>query len=222
VPIAFVQTRMDEKRVARLRLVERDDIPVTGADVPVVRSHQTRDVRILLRPIRRPCKRIDMDRAAADRGLRLRPRAHLHVLNRCSRDAVRILHRQTDFVLGVGLKIDDASRKAIGNRIRRAHDTFAAHAQEWHPVLPGRLACDAVADRHAGIAIFIAGDVPLEPEADQRRWFDHELAGCYSVGGADCGRERHQCEHDESGFHRGSPRAWQASRSAQRLAVRGV
>ena len=77
VPIALVKPGMDEKGVARLRLVERDDVPVTGADIAVVRGHQAREVRILLRSIRRPGQWIDVDRAAAGRGLRLRPRAHL-------------------------------------------------------------------------------------------------------------------------------------------------
>ena len=40
---------------------------------------------------------------------------------------------------------------------------------------------DAIADLHRRIAIVIAGDVPLEAEADQRRRLDHELAGRHAV-----------------------------------------
>ena len=81
-----------------------------------------------------------MDRAAAGGGLRLRPRAHLDVLDRRSRHAVRILHRQTDFVFRVGLKVEDASGKAVGHRVRRAHDPLAAHAEQRHAVDPRGLA----------------------------------------------------------------------------------
>ena len=42
---------------------------------------------------------------------------------------------------------------------------------------PGRLALLPERDVDAGVAIGIAVDVPLEAEIDERRMFDHELAG---------------------------------------------
>ena len=98
VAIALVEPRVDKNHVARLRLVLEHDVPVARAGAGI-RRHQTREVRLLLRSL--PGQRIDMEHAAAGCGLRLAARAHFDVLYRLAAHAVRIVHRQTDFIFGV-------------------------------------------------------------------------------------------------------------------------
>ncbi|PYR95596.1 MAG: hypothetical protein DMF84_00330 [Acidobacteria bacterium] len=68
---------------------------------------------------------------------------------------------------------------------------------------------DAIPDLHARIAILIAGDVPLEAEADQRGRLDHELTGRHTVGRAYGRRDHYQREQDENVFHGAPPTAGQ-------------
>ena len=180
-PIALVESRVYEVGVARLRFVKRNDVPIAGADVAVVRRHQAREVRLLLGTF--PGERIDVQHAAAGRSLRLRARSHGRRLHRLSSHAVRILHRQPDFIGGVGRKIENAACETVGHRVGCTEDPFAAHAEERQRFRPGRVAGFPVGDVDRRIPVRIAGDRPLEAEVDQRGGLDDELTGGHAVLG---------------------------------------
>ena len=181
---------MHENRVAGPHLVLKDDVPVAGAGTGV-RGHQARKVRLLLRGT--PGWRIDVQDAAAGRRLRLGACPHLHQLHRLTAHPIRILHRQADFVRGVGIEVEDAAGKPLGHRVGRAEDLLAAHAQQRQRVAPLAVAGAAVADVHGGVAVVVAADGPFESQADQRRRLDDEFAGTDTVLGA----ERRSGQHGE-------------------------
>ena len=115
--------------------------------------------------------------SAAFRRFRLGARPHGRHLDGLSRDAVRVLHREAHVVLGVRLEVENTAGKPRGHRKRRAGDPLATLAQQRKSRPPRRLSGRPVLDLDGRIAIVVAGDVPLEAEADERRGLDDKLAG---------------------------------------------
>ena len=178
--VVGVSPGVDEDGVAGLHARAPAGCGVTGAAPVVVGAHDPFEGRLGLRSL--PLRRVDVIGLAAGGGHRLRARADGHDLRRVRRravDAVGIRHHEARLVGGAGFEIEDAA----GKHVRRdevedvaLEDLLAVQPRQRHRLVPGGLALLAVRDLDAGIAIGVAVDVPLEPEVDQRRMLDDELA----------------------------------------------
>src|SRR4030095_452852 len=130
------------------------------------------EIRLLFRST--PRRRIDMEHAGAGARLRFTAGADLCRLDAVAARTVRILHRQLHFVLGVRVEVDDAASEALRHGVWRAEDFLAAHPEQGHAFVPGRLAGLPITHADGGVAIVVAVDLPLESEADQGWRLDDE------------------------------------------------
>ena len=157
----------------------------------VVRRQQPLERRLNLHVVRR-AMRIDVEHPAARIGLGFRPRAHGDDLLVHAGNAIGVEDVREDLVLGIGLEVDDAAGEHVGADDVEAHvaqHPLGVKAQPRQARVPCLRSLLAIEDRHRRIVIVIAGDAPLEPEVDQRRRLDVQLAdnravGCVRVGSA--------------------------------------
>src|SRR5690242_9821989 len=96
------------------------------------------------------------------------------------------------FVFRAGLEIQDAAGKArrhlviviVDASILRlgSCDELAAHAEKWQRLAPGLLSRLAIGHGHAGVAVVIAADRPVEAQREQGWPFDMEGAWSDGIG----------------------------------------
>ena len=113
--------------------------------------------------------------------------------------AVGVGELQTDFVLGVGLQIEEAA----GMFVDPVEDGAGAdalargHAPERHGVMPGGFAGAAVVDFDHSVEVVVAGDLPLEGEVDEGGIGHGDFAGDGGVFGEE-GESRGEEDRDEA------------------------
>lgn len=108
-------------------------------------------------------------------GLWFLPRRNGHALLGFAGDAVRVAKGKLAFVAGGGFDIQNASREAVGDRLRHAFalaiHAFAANAQQWQRGTPRRRTYLAKADVNGRVAVGIAFDGPFEAKVQQSGMF---------------------------------------------------
>jgi hypothetical protein len=129
--------------------------------------------------------RIDVKRAATRVWHWFGARANDECALRFAAHTIGIRHGEPDLVRRVGLEIENAAGEHVRHNhvdARFAVDAFALEAQQRQRRLPVRLA--PLAERHGDgrIAVVVALHEPFEPEIQERRRLDHQLAGHGHVG----------------------------------------
>src|SRR6185436_2815160 len=97
-------------------------------------------------------------------------------------DAVGIREDEARFVGSVRLEVEDAAREHVRrDQVPRILliDPLALQPQQREALLPVAGPLFAIRDVHAGVAVVIARDEPLEAEIDERWMIDDKLAGRY-------------------------------------------
>ena len=173
---------MDQHRVARLRAPLPNDAPIAESRA-VVGLQDTGEARLDLLALM--TGRIDVQRAACFRRLRLGARLHLDSLLGLAGRAVRIGELELAFVLGARLKIQDAAGEPVGHGVveilATAKDVLAADTHEWQRGPPCRFADGAKLHGDRRVAIRVTGDRPFEAEVQERGMFDDETSGLRAV-----------------------------------------
>ena len=188
---------MHEDRVARLSTAFPHDAPITEAG-SVVRLQQAGEAGFLSWSL--VIGRIDMQRAALPRSLRLGSRFYAHGVADLSRRPVRILQLESAFVLRPRLQIEDAAGEAVGHDVvevlARSKDLFSTNADERERLAPGGFAGRAELHVNRRVAVRVAADRPFEAEVHQRGVLDHELAGLGAVLGGRRNAGQHETGHE--------------------------
>ena len=202
LPVHIVETVSDIKsgvhknRVSRLHARRKGILVIEMREPHVIRRHQPRERRLLLRPL--PVHRIHVIQMPALRGLRFFSRANGNDLLGCSRDAIRIAEIEAAFVFSIRLKVQNASgehvrrgvfeeRKArLGSRgpwSRRDANLLTLRAHERQRLAPLLLTFLAIRHIDARVAIVVARDFPFESKGNEGRRLDYKLTGgCRSWG----------------------------------------
>ena len=101
---------------------------------------------------------------AARCGFRFEARANRDDVLGFTLYAIGILHHKPAFVVGRGLKLEDASGKPIGRNVLQGVlvDPLVPDAQQRQSVFPCLFPLLAIGNRNCGIAVVIAIDPPFK------------------------------------------------------------